>query len=257
MSNVLPPQAGLTVDGIAYKYTVDKLREDALKVTVQNEDKIDGGYVLQYTDDWSGLSGSTLVRRYYFPEININRIGDGSITTEGTGTVSDPSVNYTYSYDECYDPLSSPECPGYEDAYLAYLFANGLLDLDGPDYDPMEEKAILDSLDTDAELEEERLALEEKEEEEEEKEELEKLLSIRDEADEIANAFAQEQLLAALNNALLLKPYVETTIAGGIYDDAPEIKDKKINDNRRAALRMGLAQDQVHESIVASQYEGE
>ena len=63
------------------------------------------------------------------------------------------------------------------------------------------------------------------------------------------------QLLMALNNNALLKPYVDASIGGGIYDDTVELKDKKINDNRSAALRMGLAQDQVHEQIVASQYD--
>ena len=257
MSNVLPPQAGLTVGGIVYRYSVEKQREDELKVTIQNEDKILGGYVLSYTDDWTDKEGSRIVKQYQLPNISIDRIGNGSITQEGTGTVFDPNVGYTYTYDECYDPLSSPECPGYEDAYLAYLFANGLLDLNGPDYDPMQEQALLESLDTETELEEEQAAIDREEEEEEEEENLEKLLSIRDEADELANAFAQQQLLLALNNAILLKPYIETVIAGGIYEDAPELQDKKISDNRRAALRMGLAQDQVHEKIVASQYEGD
>ena len=139
MSNVLPPQAGLTIGGIAYSYTVDKIREDEFTVTVRNEDRFYGGYALSYTDDWTDISGSTLVRSYDLPDILIDRLGDGSVVTEGTGTLSDVSVNYTYRYDDCFNPISDPKCPGYAEAYLAYLFANGLIDLDGPDYDPMEE----------------------------------------------------------------------------------------------------------------------
>ena len=250
MTNVLPPQAGLTVGGLRYRYTVDKIREDDFTVSIQNEDKISGGNALTFTDNWSGLSGNTLVKQYPLPDISIDRIGDGSITTTGVGTVTDPDVRYTYRYDECYNPLADPECPGYAEAYMAWLLENGLY-IEPPEPEPVDYEVPA----TEIAEENQREIDETLEEEEEEEEELEKLLSIRDEADEIANAFAQAQMLLALNNSKILKPYIEADIGGGDYIETVAIEDKKINDNRSAALRMGLAQDLVHDKMVASQYD--
>ena len=255
MDNVLPPQAGLTVGGIAYKYSVDKLQEGDLKVTVQNEDKIDGGYVLQYTDDWSGKSGNRITKQYPLGDILIDRIGDGSIVTEGEGTVFDPEVRYTYTYDECYDVLSNPECPGYDEAYLKYLLDEGLIDLYGPDYDPNEDMELLaEETDVDEEELEEDENKEDEEDTEEEKD-IEKLLSIAEEKNKLADGVAQQAMLAALSQVEKLNNYVALDIQGGEYIETTDLRDKKINDNKRAALRMGLANDQKHEEIVSSQYE--
>jgi hypothetical protein len=253
MDNVLPPQAGLTVDGIIYRYTVEKERLDDFSVTVQNEDRFNGGNIIEYTDDWSGISGSTLLKQYPLGDILGERIGDGSITTEGEGTVTDADVRYNYKYDECYIVLSNPECPGYAEAYLLYLYENGLIDLDGPDYDP--ENDINIGLDNETDVQEEESDEDKKEEEEDEKEDdMEKLLSIAKEKNELAEGAAQQAMLQALTQVEKLNSYIAVDIQGGEYTESVVLRDKKISDNRSAARRMGLAQDKVHEEIVASQY---
>lgn len=257
MSNVLPPQAGLTVGGIVYRYGVEKNIEDDFKVTIGNEDKVNGGTLFSYTDDWSGKPGNTILKQYALGDIVIDRIGDGSITTEGDGTVIEPEVRYSYTYDTCFDPLADPECPGYEEAYLKYLLDNDLIDLDGPDYDPEEDIAI--GLNNETEVDEEEIEENETEEDEEEEteEDIEKLLSIAEEKNVLAEGVAQQAMLQALSRVEKLNTYVVRDIQGGEYVETVQIQDKKISDNRSVARRMGLAQDKVHEEIVASQYEGE
>jgi hypothetical protein len=245
------------VGSLIYRYTVEKQREDDFKVTVQNEDKIDGGYVLQYTDDWSGLPGNTLLRQYPLGDIAGNRIGDGSIVTEGEGNVLNPDVRYGYTWDKCYDPLSDPECPGYYEAYLRWLLENGLIDIYGPDYDPMDDEGVKFALDNETDQDEEELEEDESKEDEEEDEEkdIEKLLSIAEEKNKLAEGVAQQAMLQALSQVEKLNTYVAIDIQGGEYVESVQLTDKKINDNRSAARRMGLAQDKVHEEMISAQYD--
>ena len=60
MTNILPQNAGLTVNGIVYRYTTVKNAEDDMVVYVQNEDAINGGYIFRNADDWSGLPGNSI-----------------------------------------------------------------------------------------------------------------------------------------------------------------------------------------------------
>ena len=55
MTQVLPQQAGLTVNGVIYSYETVKETEDAMLVHVQNENALGEGYIFRETDDWSGL----------------------------------------------------------------------------------------------------------------------------------------------------------------------------------------------------------
>ena len=254
MDNVLPPQAGLTIGDILYRYRVEKQREDDFKVTIGNEDKINGGTLFSFTDDWSDKNGTTILKRYPLDDILINRVGDGFIETEGEGSVHDPDVRYTFTYDECYVVLSNPDCPGYDMAYLKYLLEEGLIDLDGPDYDPDEVLALLEE---ETDVEEESEEDEEKKEDEEEKEEkdIEKLLSIAEEKNKLADDVAQQAMLQALSQVDKINAYVAKEIQGGEYVETVSLQDKKISDNRSAARRMGLAQDKVHEEMISSQYE--
>ena len=62
MQNVLPQQAGLTISHIVYEYGVIKETQDAMLVHVQNEDAINGGYILRSTDDWTGQPSNVIKR---------------------------------------------------------------------------------------------------------------------------------------------------------------------------------------------------
>lgn len=259
MSNVLPPQAGLTIDGLTYRYTVEKQTEDGLKVTVQNENPINGGYIFSETDDWSGLPSNTILKNFQLNDIPKEYFGTGSIVTEGFGSVVDPTVRYTYTYDVCYDPLSSPECPGWAAALYEYLLNNNLLKEDTELEDPYQNEFLQQLLKTREELakkksEESEEDLVEEKEEEAEKELLEKVLSISNDAIMLVDAMQQQQILNALVRPDVYALYKQREIQGGEYLETVKLQDKKINDNRGAALRMGLAQDKVHEDMVSSQY---
>jgi len=253
MSNVLPPQAGLTVGDLIYRYRVEKQMEDDFKVTIGNKDKINGGDLFSYTDDWSGKNGNTILKRYPLDNIIIDRFGDGYIETEGDGSVHDPDVRYTFTYDECFVVLSNPECPGWALEYLKYLLDEGLIELN-PEYDPDEVLALLEN---ETDLEEESEEDEESKEDEEKKEEkdIEKLLSIADEKNKLADDVAQQAMLQALSQVAKINAYIAKEIQGGEYVETVSLQDKKISDNRSAARRMGLAQDKVHEEMISSQYE--
>ena len=91
--------------------------EDDMLVHVQNEDALGNGYIFRETDDWSGLEGNKIFKIVPVGAIPLERWGNGSVEVEGTGSVEDPSIIYTYQYDTCFDPQLDPSCPGYVTPY--------------------------------------------------------------------------------------------------------------------------------------------
>jgi len=101
MQNVLPKITGLTVDGVIYQYSAVKNQQDPMTVTLQNKDALGTGYIFRNQDDWSGLRGTTIIKVVPVDNIPGNRWGDGEISVEGKGSVSEASVFYKYRYDMC------------------------------------------------------------------------------------------------------------------------------------------------------------
>ena len=242
MTNVLPPQAGLQVNSVFYRYTTQKAVEDALLVHVQNEDTAGPGYIFRSTDDWTGVPGNTITRVVPVALAG-SRFGNGSIQTEGFGTVSNPTVIYNYSYDPCFDPQSDPSCPGYMPPLPA---------LEVQEYDPLSDEFIQAELDRKASLddtdEEER---DRRRMQSKKQERLEKALSVVNTALLTANAAAMQAQLLSMS---LIPSTYQTTIVGGRYDDSVELPSKKLPDNERGR-RVGLAQQLLHERMVDSQYD--
>lgn len=245
MQNVLPQQAGLTVGNVIYRYTAVKDPADPMLVHVQNEDASGEGYIFRETDDWSGLPGNKIYKVVGVGDIPLERWGDGSIEVEGVGSVEDPSVVYTYQYDPCFDPQSNPDCPGYKIEY----------DLDKiipvvEFEDPLEDEIIIEELEKETEI---------KEEEESErkiriaqaKEKLEKLLGGVNSAAMSEQALAQEAALFAMN---YIPVSYTNALDGGYYEDVPMLKDGDLPSNKKA-LRVGLAQQKLHEDLIQSQYD--
>jgi hypothetical protein len=243
MQNVLPQQAGLTISHIVYKYTVEKEVNDAMLVHVQNEDAINGGYIFRSTDDWTGQPANTVKKIKPASQLPIEYWGPGSIEVEGKGAVIDPSVVYNWQYDPCFDPQSSPDCPGYKIPYdLNKILAQPA--------DPLEEAYIQEQLERQAELEEE--------EEYERKERLKK------------NKRDVEKLLGGINTQLMsdLALITETAyfsvnlfptsyydvIDGGVYEDALQLIDAELPDNK-AGRRVNYTQQKLHEEMIQSQYD--
>jgi len=248
MSNVLPATNGLVVNGVSYQYTTVKDPESDLLVTIRNEDNEDVGYIYSRTDDWSGLPSSTISRFDSIPNISGTRWGRGEIVTEGDGEVVDATVQYTYRYDTCYNPLADPSCPGFEDALYKYLLENGLLGNEPNINDPYYDEWVQLQLEQEAEVEDEEI---ENEDEDEEKESLEQQLDGGVTMVELGGN--QEAMLAQLNAVPQFDSYYGATISGGVYDDALKLEDAELPDNRRA-LR-NLANDATHRTMVRSQYE--
>ncbi len=245
MSNVLPQQAGLQVGNVIYQYTTIKDPDADMLVHVQNQNAQGDGYVFRETDDWSGLPGNTINKIIPVSNLPIQLWGDGSIEVEGDGSVSNPTVAYTYKYDPCFDPQSDPSCPGY----LPPIPEPETVDV----YDALNDQAVLEATEeTDPELFD-RDGKNRREAKREADDRLERGLAASENALNISSGAAQDFMVAAMANEQRFDPYYAAKINGGVYVDAVTLPTKDIPDNPRG-LRNGLAQQLLHEKMVQSQY---
>lgn len=248
MSRVLPQQTGLIVSGVVYRYTTEKNPDDDLVVHVQNENARGEGYIFRSSDDWSGIPGNTINKAVPVNNIDISYWGDGSIVTEGFGTVKNPSVIYTYQFDPCFDPQSRPDCPGYKDPF----------DLEFVDIevvDPLDDDLIQDELDRKASLDKDDQEDRDRKKMKSKKkldDRLEKVLGIVNTTLLAADAVAKHAELLAL--AQIPASYTSTTISGGTYEETTVLKDKKLPENRNG-LRNNLAQQLKHQEMIDLQYD--
>lgn len=254
MTPILPPQTGLTVGGVFYRYTIEKDPTSDSQVHIQNQDAINGGLLFRNTDDWSGLPGNTIVSRFPLPDIPLQYFGDGSIEVEGDGTIHDPTIIYSYTYDTCANPLSDPSCPGYEDSMYQYLLDNGLLNNEVLISNPLDDEFVQAALNQEVEREDESDEAEKEDEEQEEEIDLQEALAAADNAIAIAEGAADLASLSATANMNQFNTYLQVNIPGGVYNDRLQFEPKDIPDNRQA-LRVGLAQQLLHEQMVDSQYQ--
>lgn len=116
MDNVFPDPPGLDVNAVIYSYTIQKQVQDQVDVYVQNENATGTGYIFREHDEWrpGSLGGTQINKVIGLPGIPRSLWGDGSIEVDGPGSVTEPSVVYSYRVDPCFDPQFDPNCPGYE-----------------------------------------------------------------------------------------------------------------------------------------------
>ena len=253
MAGVLPdfssPNVSLQVNGLTYYYVISKDPSQDAKVYIRNEDPINGGYVFEEVDDWSGLPGNSIQKNFRFSGIPGERWGQGSIEVEGDGTVSDPSMIYSYRMDItpdsiiCTNPLSDPSCPGFLDAVYKYVSGIEIMTPDEEFYEywlSLQESRKV-------EVEEDNVVILE-----EEDEELELLLRSDPTVGGLIDISRQEDRLKELSNVPLLHPYYNISYQENEYPDKYELEDKKMPDNNRA-LRQ-LAGSAKYYSMVRSQY---
>lgn len=251
MSDVLPTPPGLEINGVIYNYIIQKNVNDSVNVHVQNENADGTGYIFRETDQWkAGSLGGTEIRKAVpvIPGIGRDLWGDGSIEVEGPGSVEDANVIYTYKVDPCYDPQFNPGCPGYVPDLPDPFNVDELYSLLNESIELADNETDLDIYD-----DEEESSGEDEEDEEREKMRLEAALAAVDNSEMFANAFAQAQMLAAMNNAIQMSNYYAGNVPGGEYKDSQVLIDKKIDDNKNG-LRNGLAQQLLHEEMVSMQY---
>ena len=246
MSNIGPSNnRGLRINGVYYQYTPIKETEDDMLVHIRNK-RIGGGYIFSETDDWSGLPGGIpITKGFTVDNLPIELWGDGSISVEGTGSVVDANVVYSYKYNnDCQTPLSDPSCPGYMDAVLAMAD-----DYDATGYNPLDDENITSTLEEQAEADEI-----EEEEKKEESVDLERTLSGVDNSILSSNILAQDLLMQAMTQSASIVPYYIKELKGGTYKETVVLQGGELPDNKRGA-RVGLAQQLLHTEMVSMQYE--
>lgn len=253
MDTVLPTPPGLDINGVIYNYTIQKDVNDSAKVHVQNENADGTGYIFRETDEWQvGSLGGTEIRKVVpvIPNIPRQSWGAGSIEVEGDATVEDANVIYSYKVDPCYDPQFDPNCPGYQ------VQIPDIPEIDvSTIYNATDDEAVqIATTETDTDIyEDEETSENEEDDEEREEMRLEAALAAVDNSEMFANAFAQAQILAAMNLAIQMNSYYASNIPGGVYNEKTVLLDKKIEDNKQG-LRNGFAQQLLHEQMVQEQY---
>ena len=247
MSQVLPDAAGLSVNGVVYQYTAVKETEDDMIVYVQNENAEGDGYIFREVDDWSGLPGETINKLVSVNNVPISAWGDGSIEVEGTGSVEDPNVIYTYKIDRCYDPQADPSCPGY-------IPPIELPEIEAIDiYDALSDDAVREATEeTDPELYDRDKKRQRKAEENSE-DRLENALAATENALTMALGASQDAMMASMSRLEQLTSYYRADIPGGVYRETVSLPQTDMPDNK-VGLRNGLAQQILHEKMVQSQY---
>lgn len=223
MTELLPEYTNIKVNSVFYNYTTVKSPEDPMTVAVQNKNADGTGYIFREVDDWTGLPGNTINKVVRLGEVPITAFGEGSIEVTGVGEVVDPSVVFAYSYEDApEEAIEVPDIPM-----------------------PSDEEYIQAILDEKVELEEEE---QENEESQEEKERLEILLGGTNALAAGAEAKALE--LFAMS---IMPPTYYTVMAGGKYNETIQYTSNKLPSNPEG-LRVGLAQQVLHEKMVDEQY---
>jgi hypothetical protein len=258
MGNTLPdasqPNITVKVNGLIYQYTITKDVNDAAIVTVANQDAINGGNIFQEQDNWSGVPGNSIKKVFTFAGVDSTRWGDGSITVDGTGTISNARVVYTYRMDvddntiSCIVPLSSPTCPGFYAALLDYFKTIEYVQEDDPYYDEWVQYQLQKKAELETETE---IVIEEVTEEPD----LEIQMGGENQMSELMATPEQEEMLALLTQVATINSYYNVTISGGEYQDVAMLQDANLPDNTRV-LR-NLASDEAHTAMVRSQYDKE
>ena len=247
MTNILPQNAGLTVNGIVYRYTTVKNAEDDMVVYVQNEDAINGGYIFRNADDWSGLPGNSINKLVPVNSIPLEYWGDGSIEVAGEGSVEDATVLYNYSYDTCFGVTTDPSCPDY----IPPVPEIPEIEI----YDPLDDQWVQRELEEDWEPrdedEEDRDRRKMMSEEEIEDMRLEKILGT------VNNSLLASESLRK-HTSLMAQNYIPVSyfdvLPDSKYEETVVLKDASLPDNKRLR-RQNLAQQLLHQELVNLQYE--
>ena len=246
----VPAVPGMEINGVLYRYRTVKETNDDFKVTIGNKDT-SGGYIFRETDDWSGVPGNRITKFIPVELSPIARWGEGSITTEGAGRVEEPFVVYTFRFEECVNPETTPGCPGYVDPLL-YQANTPEIEI----YNTLEDESVTNALDpTNPDLyeDEKEESAKEDDEKEKDKDDMEKALSASQNAITLASAISQEALVNAMNANVNLSPYYVARIDGGAYKETQKLVDSQLPENRKG-LRNGLAQQLLHNQMVDAQY---
>lgn len=243
----------IEINGLNYRYTIDKDPNADAQVHVRNQNANGSGYIFSETDNWDGQPGGTIQRFFRFGYSDSSRWGDGEIALEGEGSINGAIVTYNYKMTvdqfllRCsISPLYDTQCPGFVDALLEYLKNLEYLSPEDPYYDQW----VQAQLEKEVELEDQAKQKEEKQEED-----LERRLGGRNSIDAMVDSKQQDEIMAQLSQLPNFDSYYQAEIQGGEYEETLQLEDKEIPDNKRALNN--LASDAKHKAMVRSQYDRE
>jgi len=219
MQNVLPPETGLVVNGIAWRYAVSKNPADDFQVNIE-QNSVAGSRLFTFTDNWNGLPGNTITRG---APLNIlgETMGAGALSLQGQGTVFNENIVYTYQYDSCAEPTLG--CPNYI-----------------PPAPSVEIPSVEYTLD----------ALRDQNQEDLERRQMQVKERTREAG---SNAVAQAELAAQFFALDIVPASYYVAMPGGSIQDS-FLPGKDISDNRQGR-RMNFAQQRLHDEMVNAQYE--
>ena len=241
------------MNNVIYRYTAVKETDADMVVTVQNEDAQNPDqYIFREVDDWSQKPGKAIFKVVPQPDVLIDRWGDGSIVVEGEGSVEDAQVTYTYRYDPCFDPQSSPTCPGYVPPIpdIPEFDIDGYYEENNKLIDELEKDKVIDP----NELDEEEDEMDRRSTIQQEKERLEIALGAVNSALLTTDAQAKHDQLLALS--IVPESYTVQTIPLTTYEETVSLDGGEIPDNTNAR-RVSFAQQLKHDQMVNSQYKEE
>jgi hypothetical protein len=245
MTNVLPQQAGLVVNGVNYRYTAVKDAQDSMVVNVQNSNAVGTGYIFRSRDDWTGVPGTTITKNVLVADIPIQYWGMGEINVQGRGQVTNSQVSYTYRYDTCFNNTTDPKCPGYKPPIPTTKTS-----------DPLDDEFVKKSLDnkprTESDEERERASRLLKKEQQEEKKKSAVASKAVQNSLVTAEAAAQAAAFESLNNISGFGTY-SRTIPGGVYQETIKYTSKALADSKNS-VRLNLSQQLLHTELTDLQY---
>jgi hypothetical protein len=236
MTNVLPQAAGLTVGAVTYTYTAVKLPNDPLLVTVTNQQANSSNYIFRSQDNWTGLAGNTITKTVGVDNIPGIYWGTGSISTQGIGSVQDASVKYSYRYDTCSGVTSKdPSCPNYkaEQPQIQDYASTGDF---VPDY------TVWNYSEDSSDAVQDVILLEQ----------TKRAQQLKKSAVNALDNSRIAALLLAQNNYFSIPEYMRA-LQGGIYPDAPTLRDSRLPDSRNGA-RISFSQELLHTRMVDQQF---
>ena len=247
MTSVLPEYTGLAVNGVVYQYTTVKNTDDEMLVSVYNQNAAGDGYIFRNADDWSGQPSNTIRRLVPIGYVPREEWGNGAIDVQGNGEVVDPTVIYTYRYDDtCVLDPQKPSCPGYVRPEIP----------EQEEYETQAYDAIQDEMDrqqTFRDEDQERQDFEKMKDEEKKKlrlQELEALLGTL-----VLNDLQgpSEILHVQLTSLNYLSPVYQRVIPDPGYEETIVLEDSELPDNNKALRNFAI--DETHQQMINSQYE--
>ena len=99
MANVLPPEAGLKVQGVYHQYTITKDTDADATVSITNKHASGNGNIYELNDNWNKLPSNTKIGFDLVTPSLGSLWGEGNVGVTGDATLSDVTIAYNYKFE--------------------------------------------------------------------------------------------------------------------------------------------------------------